>query len=442
MSRRSVVEILEDLDLTRGKLAKRALLGKYADDDLLKEVFQLTQDPYVNFYVAKVPKVKPGQMAATNYVIAGLMSILKNAMNRVLRGNAIRDALAKQFEGIDAIGQKWMGRIITRNLRNGIGEGSIEEAWPGLVPKFEVALADTVEWKLENEKLAIITPIHYPCRVEPKWDGYRCVVIKENGVITMLARSGRVFERGPKIAEWFEQNMVADNFVIDGEIIGGDNWNDTASILGSKVNHKADDALRYHAFDCMPLENWRKQDGWQSWEKRRHVLESMTVLKWGHGPVELADGQIASSEEELIAFYEECLEKGYEGIVIKDFKSNYIFDRSPAFMKLKPYTDYDCVIVGIAPGNAGTKWADKLVKLQIKVPGSDATTTVGTGTDDDEKENINLLREKLIGRPVEVRGAPKLAVKGKILFPRFQRYREEWDCAPKVRDLIREVKGE
>ena len=57
--KKSVFDILESVEETQGTKAKTELLAQHVSNVRLAEVLQLTHDPYVNFYIGKVPKVTP-----------------------------------------------------------------------------------------------------------------------------------------------------------------------------------------------------------------------------------------------------------------------------------------------------------------------------------------------------------------------------------------------
>lgn len=434
----TVAEILEQIESTQGLNAKQALLASHSDNLLLKKIFQLTSDAYVNFYVAKVPKRKqqPGFCASSDRNFEELFDVLEKCMSREITGNTARDTLGVVLSKMNDFDFKWASRIITRKLRTGIGDSGIEKTWPGLLPKFEPALAKEVEWHLDDqEKLQIDTQFSYPVIVEPKWDGFRCIAVK-NGTVTMYARSGRVFDRAPAIKAWLEKYMV-DGWVADGELIAS-RWEDTASIIGSRVNYKDDETLTYQVFDCLPLYEWKEQRQGDKFSNRCHNIANKVVTAQD-GPVKRAQGKYVMNVTELVEYYETCLTQGHEGIMVKDTNAAYAFKRSTNLMKLKPLTSWDGVVTAVLPGKEGTKWAGMMTILQVRLPGG-STTRVGTGFSDEERVHLDIERDNLVGMPCEVQGQPPLTDEGCIRFPRFMRWREEWDCSPEVRELIKEVK--
>ena len=54
---------------------------------------------------------------------------------------------------------------------------------------------------------------------EPKWDGFRCLVFKEEGQVELRAKSGKSLTRYfPEVARAFAENGP-DRFILDGELV-------------------------------------------------------------------------------------------------------------------------------------------------------------------------------------------------------------------------------
>lgn len=447
---KSVFEILEEVEATSGKNAKRDALRPHVGNARLTQVLQLTHDPYVNFYVGKAPKVKPtmgAQRAPSDKVLDQLLDTLKKLMSGDHRGNDGKEMLVSVMSGMTELELKWASRIILKKMRLGVGDGTIEKLWPGLLASFEVMLAQEIDWAVKDDSFEILTHISYPVRVEPKWDGFRCIAVKASGKVTLFARSGRVFETAPQINAWLEKNM-RDNWVLDGELIG-EEWNDTASIISAKKTKKDDSGIAFHAFDCMSLESWKTQI--ENTPYRERLKEIPLVLGSGttSTPARPAEGKTVRNEEELREYNSACLDRGFEGIMVKTLDGVYLFDdhkRSPHVLKLKPVVTYDGVVVEVLEGKEGTKWEGTFARVKVQLPNAPmlpdgpATTTVGTGFKDPDRAYLDKNRQKVVGRPCEVKGQPPLSKDGKIRFPRFKQWREEWDVSPDVRKLMEEVK--
>lgn len=450
--KKSVFDILESVEETQGTKAKTELLAQHVSNVRLAEVLQLTHDPYVNFYIGKVPKVTPCGAdvgpTTSDLSLQRLIDALKQCMTGQLRGNAGRDLIAEILVGMNEREHKWASRIILKKMRLGVGDSTIEKLWPGLLSSFEVALAKEIDWEIKEGKFLLKTPITYPARVEPKWDGFRCIAVKTGGKVTLYARSGRVFERAKKIDAWLEKWMQ-DGWVLDGELMG-EEWNDTASIVSSKKNHKDDSGLKYHVFDCLPLDVWRSHGVSEAYANRQaKIVEvlNMSTAPDVNAPVTVAQGKTVSSEDELLQYYHECVSMNYEGVMIKRLDTSYVFGRSMDVMKLKPIVTYDGVVTEVLEGKEGTKWEGTLSRIRIQLPNAPmlvdgpAQTIVGTGFKDEDRAFLNEKRHSLIGRACEVEGQPPLSEDGKVRFPRFVRWREDWDVSPEVSTLIKQIKA-
>ena len=448
----SVFKILEEVETTQGKNAKVEVLRPHVGNARLMQVMQLTHDPYVNFYIGKVPKVKlsatvtirSDEDAISDLTLDRLLDALKHCMTGDLRGNAGKDLLGEILSGMTPLEHKWASRIILKKMRLGVGDGTIEKLWPGLLATFEVSLAKEIEWEVEGDSFKIITSIPYPVRLEPKWDGFRCIAVKAGGKVTLFARSGRIFETAPQINAALEKNMK-DNWVLDGELMALE-WNDTASIISAKKTKKDDSSVGYYVFDCMPLDTWRTQGVSSPYKDRLADIALVIGGTEEKSPVNPAEGIMANNEAELRKYYTECLERGFEGIMVKTLHNPYLFKRGTDVMKLKPVVTWDCVIVEVLEGKEGTKWEGTFSRIRVRIPNAPmlpdglATTIVGTGFKDPDRAFLDENREKLVGRACEVAGQPPLSPDGKIRFPRFKRYREEWDISPEMKELIKEIK--
>src|SRR5687767_14178948 len=54
---------------------------------------------------------------------------------------------------------------------------------------------------------------------EPKWDGFRCLVFRDNKEVELQSKSGQSLTRYfPELVEAFEQ-VKAKRFILDGEIV-------------------------------------------------------------------------------------------------------------------------------------------------------------------------------------------------------------------------------
>jgi hypothetical protein len=434
----TVYDILEALENDNSRNYKEEVLRRNRGNELLKSVFVAAGDPYTNYFVNKFKMPMPHPVAPADddkQLSAFLDVLLPKLSSREVVGNEAKALVNSCFQLMDARQQKWCLRILLRNLRVGVMETTINKIWPGAISKFSVQLAESLASTHEAGKGIVITEeVRYPVRVEPKLDGLRCIAIKHGGVVTMFTRSGSEIDTLPTVKSALE-SAPWDDFVLDGEVMGRD-WNESASVVMSKKNNKDDSGMIYNVFDAMHFDDWRTQANESPLPERVELVnELVTQVESDH--VTTVVGSTVNDHSELMAFYSKTMEKGYEGIMLKDIRSPYVFKRSDAVLKLKPVTTYEGVVVGHYEGNRGTKreglWGGFLVLMPNGI-----VTKCGGGFNDKQRAEISIDPDSWIGRIVELEGQPDpltadgLTADGKVRFPVFIRERDERDVDGKV----------
>lgn len=432
----SVLQILEQLESDNSRIFKEEILETHSKNSLLKQIFVAVGDPYLNFYISKFKMPAPLGMDRDDDVVSNFINkILPPLSSRSITGNEAKAHVIKAFGLMDERQQKWCQRILLKNLRCGVSTSTVNKIWAGAIVGFSVQLAETLKTRHESGQGIIIDDeVRYPVRIEPKLDGLRCIAVKHNGEVTMYTRSGAVLETLPTIKSVLEQASW-DNFVLDSEVMGAD-WNETASVAMSYKKSKDDSNLVLHVFDAMCFDDWHDQES--SLELSERVdLAAELISQVNDKRVVTVPGKTVNNKTELLQFYNECMEKGFEGIMLKDLSANYAFKRSKAVLKMKPVTTYEGVIVGHYEGNIGSKREGLWGGFQVVMPNG-IVTRVGGGYTDALKAEIDIDPDSYIGKIVEVEGQPDplttdgLTRDGKVRFPVFTRFRDARDVDAKL----------
>lgn len=436
----TVIEILEQLETTAGRLDKEAILRRNNDNELLKSVFVAAGDPYTVYFVNKFRSPKPLQKQVADddkTLTAFLTVLLPDLSNRVLTGNAAKEVIAGAFGLMDERQQKWCQRILLKNLRCGVQESTVNKVWPGAIVSFSVALAETLKSEfIKGEGIKILEQVKYPVRVEPKLDGLRCIAVKQNGVVTFYTRNGSVLETMPTIKAVLEA-AAYDNVVLDGEGLASDSWNETASIMMAHKTHKDDSTMVYNIFDALPLDHWVSQETAMTYKTRTelvtHIIDACksTVVKQ-------VPHIMANNEHELKTYFAKCMDDHFEGVMVKSMSSPYKFKRSDAILKLKPTATWEGTIVGHYEGRRGTKREHMFGGFHVLLSNGEITR-VGGGFNDTLRAQIQLENpDTWIGKIVEIEGQPDpmyssgLTKDGRVRFPVYLRLRDQSDVDPNV----------
>lgn len=180
---------------------------------------------------------------------------------------------------------------------------------------------------------------------ELKLDGYRALVLKRRGVVTLFSRRGNnLSDNYPTITRAF--SFLPDDTMVDGELVVlDDEGRPTFSAL-----HKSrftPDALHFYVFDVLAYQgrDVRKLP----LVERRELLEEY-VLKGMRDPIRLS-AVFNASPKRLIAAAKKA---GLEGVIGKRADSRYESgERSGAWSKYKTNKGQELVIGGYKPGTTG-----------------------------------------------------------------------------------------
>lgn len=180
---------------------------------------------------------------------------------------------------------------------------------------------------------------------ELKLDGYRVLIIKNGGAVTLFSRRGNVLNaRFPTIADAFP--FLSDAAMLDGELVVLDE-DGRPSFSALQNSRFTPDALYFYVFDLLAYKG--KDLRKLPLVERRRLLEGR-VLKGRRDPVRLS-AVFTASANELI---EAAIETGLEGIIAKRAASRYESgERSGAWVKYKTNKGQELVIAGYKPGSNG-----------------------------------------------------------------------------------------
>lgn len=188
---------------------------------------------------------------------------------------------------------------------------------------------------------------------ETKVDGWRCLYFPDHlGQATLWSRNGIPLQGVGHILRALQRIEAAagEPLFIDGELqIGG-------TLAATKAHCEREwrqgDAGLFHAFDCVPLAQWRADDCPTPLYERKATLSRIITAtapdpdawEWeagsrgrdhGKSPVLLMPERWCSDADDVAAFAHEIWAAGGEGIVTKDAESLYRRRRTSAWQKIK-----------------------------------------------------------------------------------------------------------
>lgn len=269
------------------------------------------------------------------------------------------------------------------------------------------------------------TKLVFPVYVSPKLDGIR-VIIKDGKV---LSRNGK------PIPNLFIQSLLKTYHGLDGELIVGHPTHPNVFQLTTSgvMSIEGTPNVRLYVFDC-----WYAEGGIDT---RYNEVLKITQNSPISG-IEVVPQIIVNSLEELYKFEEECLAKGYEGVMLRYPNAPYKNGRSTvkegALLKLKRFSDNEAYILGMEPllrnHNEPTKNAlghtersshiynkvadDLLGALNVKDIHTGVEFSIGSGFTEEQRKEIWNKQVELIGSIVKYKYF-EVGVKDKPRFPIF-----------------------
>lgn len=410
MTSDEIFDVIEEIAACSSKTDKQVIIQAHSHDEDFKRVLTYALDSFRTFGLAKRPGAVDMGIAAR--FDAGVWSLLDQLANRTLSGNAAKDAVSTELSRLTDKSGELLWRIISKDLRAGFSESTVNKAIPGLIPTFDCMLAHKFEAKRIKK---------WPVVAEPKLDGVRvlCFVF-EDGRIQFFSRSGKEFTTfealKPHITYLVQQaNWTGHNFVLDGEVVSG-SFNKTVSEVRRK-DAQATDA-EFHVFDLLPAQVFAGVPSTRPYASRREILEGF--VSGLAGPIKTIPRYLVSSEHEIHRLYEAVRARGLEGLIIKDPDAPYVTKRNHAWMKLKNESEVDVPVVDFEEGTG--KYEGVLGALVVDFNG--IRVNVGTGLSDDQRREIWEDRHTLTGELCTVE-YHEVTPDGSLRHPRFVKWRPD-----------------
>lgn len=254
---------------------------------------------------------------------------------------------------------------------------------------------------------AVLEKLRFPLLASPKLDGVRAVV-----------RDGIVYSRSNKpIPNKYVQELFGHAYLngYDGELIVGAPTSKTVyrDTVSEVMSHDKTNGAQFYVFDHVG-------NMAQPYKHRREAITRESDIMFLHDQRQLFE------LEALLAYENQCLELGYEGLILRDPNAPYKCGRSTVnegyLLKMKRFTDAEFEVIGFEErmhnGNeattnelgrtkrsshaAGKTGLGDLGALVVKtIDGIEFR--VGTGFDDAERDNVWRHRDQYLGSLAKVK---------------------------------------
>lgn len=181
----------------------------------------------------------------------------------------------------------------------------------------------------------------FPCYVQRKYDGTRCVAMPGKG---LYSRNRKRYPHMNHIVA--EINKLPDEMVLDGEL-----YSDTLTFqeivgLVKRETLKEGDGekqlqIKLHVYDII--------NNSMPYEERMANLQ-MLFKRYKFKHLTLVDTVMCESEDRMKELHAQFVSEGYEGIMLRSVKGFYKNSRSADLLKYKEFFDGEYEVVGYKEG--------------------------------------------------------------------------------------------
>ena len=377
------IKTLLEIEKTSKTTDKIKLLQEN-DSKELRELLIYAYDTFKVFKIKHLDYEKSTEVVYRSSLHQQFINLLDMLMVNNINDN-IRKTVKNFLEKCPQPQQDIYYRILIKDLTIGIGAKSVNKAF---------GKGTIIEFKIMKDEAYTDQNLERPLIVQKKYDGYRCLIVKDKLNITCYTSNGKVIplKNIQKVL-----SKIPESFVLDGELVSTTRTG-TSTICNRliKGNDKVDDSnLTFYAFDYLNLKEFTENNFTTICEDRLVNLESF-CMKYKFKQIKPAKSYISKDTDTVINLYKQARMNYEEGIIVKDLKGVYETKRSKNWLKLKAINSCTLKIIDII------KYTKKDVLGSLVCTSKDKKITVNVGSGFTDEERKELWNPNIIGKCIEV----------------------------------------
>ena len=448
MKLREIVHELEQISSSKKKIE---ILQKYKDNENLKNFFYYTLNPHLKYWIKTTIPEPPEH----NYVSGDSpWDVVWETFHKIayLKGITRSDVPAiiqHIFEITNSQDHEIIRRVLLKDPKCGVSAKTVNKIWKKLIPETPYMGATTYSKKNLERLFKSCTHVV----AQPKLDGrYANLIVHSNGLIAMESRAGEPCIVPTSLENWDEYNWDAiggpRSLVFNGELIipsmpryksngiiaslnsifkkkqsGVVPTNDIAKFhqqYGMTVN-QAMAMIRFVCWDCITYNHYL--DG----HSPAPYFQRLKLAAQAKCPgIDMVKTIQVDSIDQAIEVFREQLAKGEEGIIVKDFRGEWVSKKPWWQVKMKLEMTVDLKLVGYKPATPGTKYVSTFGSLILESKDKELLT-YASGLTDAKRKWIWDRKDELLGKIIEVKcsGVSRTDDGYSLLHPRFVEIRDD-----------------
>ena len=337
---KEIKDFVDEMRATSSSLEKIKILKKQSR--YIQGILEFTYNPYKQYHVTSKTCIKNKDIV-TPYFGKTLFDLLEDLNSRHMTGHAAIGAINYYMKRLPQQEYKdLVFSIIDKDLKIRTGAKVINKAFPGLIPEFNVALAQEYKGKCDW------SDNWYASR---KLDGVRCLaVVDEEGECTLYSRMGKELTTLNKVKEAIEKTGII-NAVFDGEIClldenGNEDFQGVMKQLRRK-DHQIENPV-FMIFDMIHKPNFDMGGGGPDLENRLHSLRSWITTRHAldSGALRYLDQFQITGDDHFETWSKMSAENNWEGFMLRK-NVRYEGKRSKNLLKVKKFFDAEYVVRSI-----------------------------------------------------------------------------------------------
>lgn len=397
---------LEQIATEPSTLEKTELLRNFLTDGDFKSVVQYTLDQNKQYAINVLPDASPNAVpGSTQDILNFLTELSKKPGATKLDKQHLADLASANTQTRDVV-----IRVINKDLRCGVGSSLVNEAVPNTVKDMRYMRCSGMEFYKR---------VSFPAVVEKKADGtfgnFFVSVAKDS--LDILSRQGNPSNiLGNLKDEYIEIAKLMDisDPVFMGEmlVLNKSRTKVLDRKTGNGIITKAqkgtiteEEASRIicEIWDVVPAEDFWKGVYNVDYKTRFSMLRTAVIASGATKILPIAH-RIVNNIQEAFQFFIEMRNEGFEGAVLKDWKTIWKDHTSTTQIKLKCEVDCEFRLIGVYHGEAGKKYEHCIGGYTVESEDHLIVTNVGSGLSDEQRGYIVTNRDpktrKIIGKPV------------------------------------------
>lgn len=191
--------------------------------------------------------------------------------------------------------------------------------------------------------------IIFPCYIQPKLDGHRCIAVLKEGKCELFSRQRKPITGLPHVIKAVEALGLKDA-ILDGELYNHDykdKFEELTGFIRSQEPKEGHEAVQYHIYDTIMNVDY---------VRRIAAIGALKALgNIDENVIKLVRTDSVANDDEVLKVFREFRDQGYEGAILRNDKGVYEGKRSYNLQKVKEFDDAEYQISDVKEGRGKMK---------------------------------------------------------------------------------------